>query len=268
LDDLFKDRGQIIVHIFETLFVVFPLLCGRFESSPQQLRNLIGLLFVFIIMLMFFAMRFQQATQTQTEETKKQSEVTETLNEVTKKQNELIDDLTDAETARREILERLGGALQREGINVIVVKDEGILRLPEDILFERSSWEIKLSRALDQVLPCYTVGARSRQSDCPKTKAKIEAIFVEGHADSDPFRSPTAAPPAGRSPPPINPPSQNEKRQSFPFNILPGPAPSAAPAQSEQQRSPSTAAPRGNFPPKDNLDLSTLRATSTCASSL
>src|SRR5436305_8118886 len=103
----------------------------------------IGLLFIFIIMLMFFAMRFQQATQTQTEETKKQSEVTETLSEVTKKQNELIDDLTDAETARREILERLGSALQREGINVTIVRDEGILRLPEDILFERSSWEIK-----------------------------------------------------------------------------------------------------------------------------
>src|SRR2546423_437448 len=83
---------------------------------------------------------------------------------------------------------------QKQWINVIIVKDEGILHLPEEILFERSSWDIKantrgvdplrtLAKALDQVLPCYTGGPRSRQNDCPKSKAKVEAIFIEGHAD-------------------------------------------------------------------------------------
>src|ERR1700737_2172375 len=104
------------------------------------------------------------------------------------KQNALIEDLTDAEAARNAILERIGRFLQNEGIRFIIVKDEGILRLPEDILFERSSWEVKvhtrgadplktLGRALDQVLPCYTAGLRSGQTDCPTTKAKVEAIF-------------------------------------------------------------------------------------------
>src|SRR5205814_1223121 len=137
---------------------------------------IIGLLFIFIIMLMFFVMRFQEATQTQSqatenliEQTQKQNQATEDLLEVTRRQDALISDLTDAESTRSDILEKIGSVLQREGINVIIVKDEGILRLPEEILFERSSWEIKISprgadplktlaRALDQVLPCYTTG--------------------------------------------------------------------------------------------------------------
>jgi chemotaxis protein MotB len=88
----------------------------------------IGLLFVFIIMLMFFAMRFQEATQKQ--------------NDVTEVQNALIDDLTDAEKARNDLLESMGRFLQTAGMNVIVVKNEGVLRLPEEILFESSKWEL------------------------------------------------------------------------------------------------------------------------------
>src|ERR1700732_3384339 len=200
----------------------------------------IGLLFIFIIMLMFFAMRFQQATQTQNEVNseqievnRQQSQATESLREVTRKQDALINDLTDAENARSEILEKIGSALQKEGINVIIVKDEGILRLPEDILFEPSRWEIKatargvdpikiLSKALDQVLPCYPSGPRSKQSDCPTTKAKVEAIFIEGHADSDRFRSPPAVvPPNPRRPSsgtPSSPQTQGEQPRSI-FSI-------------------------------------------------
>jgi flagellar motor protein MotB len=247
----------------------------------------IGLLFIFIIMLMFFAMRFQQATQTQNEVNREQIEVnreqievnrqqsqaTEGLREVTRKQDALINDLTDAENARSEILEKIGSALQKEGINVIIVKDEGILRLPEDILFEPSRWEIKatargvdpiktLSKALDQVLPCYTHGLRSRENDCPTTKAKVDAIFIEGHADSDRFRSPPAAVPASPRRPSgtsTNPPTQGEKSGSILSFINPATSPSTPSAQ--RPRPPSIS--RVTFPPKDNLDLSALRATST-----
>src|SRR3974390_121276 len=74
----------------------------------------IGLLFVFIIMLMFFAMRFQEATKDKQEATRKQ-------NEVTQAQNELIDDLTDAEKARTSILREIGAILQKNRIEVLVV---------------------------------------------------------------------------------------------------------------------------------------------------
>jgi flagellar motor protein MotB len=217
----------------------------------------IGLLFVFIIMLMFFAMRFQEATQKQ--------------DAVTEKQNALIEDLTDAEIARSNILDSIGTHLRKEGINVIVVKDEGILRLPEEILFDRSSWELKkagasnalrsLANALDLVLPCYTAGPRSTQENCPKTKAKVEAIFIEGHADSDAFHpNPPALTPqrrGGTSTQPDNLAPQTESRSPL-TQLFSSPTP-----QDDQKRVPSTGTARQAFPPKDNLDLSALRATST-----
>src|SRR6266480_6366058 len=99
----------------------------------------IGLLFIFIIMLMFFAMRFQQATQQQDQATQRQKQATEEQIEVTERQKTLIDDLTDTEAARREILQNLGDRLKNEGIVVSIIEDEGILRFPEEILFEKSS---------------------------------------------------------------------------------------------------------------------------------
>ncbi|MET3912100.1 flagellar motor protein MotB [Bradyrhizobium sp. S3.3.6] len=234
---------------------------------------IIGLLFIFIIMLMFFATRFQQATQTQVEESKKQSEATENLVSTTKRQDALIDELKDSELARRAILDELEGELKKDGITVFVVRNDGILRLPEDVLFERSSWEVKtrglgalrsLAKALDHVLPCYTSTVQSPQGNCPSTKAKIEAIFIEGHADADPFRSlpnPVAtvtnqlrvAPP-NRATAAQSPSQQAGVRSSF----LPSSSPSGAPAPS-----PSIVQTRSNVPPRDNLDLSALRATST-----
>jgi flagellar motor protein MotB len=223
----------------------------------------IGLLFIFIIMLMFFAMRFQEATQKQQEATQKQ-------NDVTQKQSELINDLTDAETARNDILRDIGNLLQKNKIEVLVVEDEGILRFSEEILFEKSSWELNnkrgvgvealktLGEALDQVLPCYTTGLRSRQENCPKTKAKIEAIFIEGHADSDAYR-PATTEQRRRGPgniPQITP--ESSARSTLPaFPLFSG-------TQVQQPRHLFVPrASRDNHPPKDNLDLSALRATTT-----
>ena len=87
----------------------------------------IGLLFIFIIMLMFFAMRFQEATQKQNEETEKQAEATQEQQEVTDKQKSLIEDLTDSENTRVEVLQTIGSLLQKQGLDVIIIKDEGVL---------------------------------------------------------------------------------------------------------------------------------------------
>ena len=135
-------------------------------------------------MLMFFAMRFQEATQTQNEVTKKLDEVTQQQKEVTKKQNALIDDLTDSETTRVEVLQNIGSFLQSRGLNVIIIKDEGILRLPEEMLFAKSNWELSargvdtsktlktLGDALDQVLPCYTLGTSFATGQLPKNESE------------------------------------------------------------------------------------------------
>jgi chemotaxis protein MotB len=116
----------------------------------------IGLLFVFIIMLVFFAMRFQDATASRRavaaqlrETTEAQQKVTMQLQEATEaqkratiRQNKLINDLTDSEAARAAILVQMAKFLQDRGINVTMIENEGILRLPEEILFSSSKWEL------------------------------------------------------------------------------------------------------------------------------
>lgn len=228
----------------------------------------IGLLFIFVIMLMFFAMRFQEATQKQNEETLKQAKVTQQQaeatqeqREVTDKQNALIENLTDSEVTRQEVLETIGTLLQKQGLDVFIVKDEGILRLPERMLFAKSNWELSaigvdtsktlktLGDALDQILPCYTLGVRSRQDNCPKTKAKIEAIFIEGHADADVYQ---------RRPRPAPTPLPPEGGGGFSLFRRESPAGNSATQPEKPHLVATTTAP-----PKDNLDLSALRATST-----
>src|SRR5215471_10188624 len=147
-------------------------------------------------------------------------------------------------------------------MHVIVIKNEGILRIPEEILFETSEWELNkkgseavqtVAKALDLVLPCYTMGLRSKTDGCPATKAKVEAIFIEGHADSRPFV------PRQRRVQNTTPPSEQRRVQNTTPNAV---WPSIAePAQSEQRRPVNVAVQREG--PKDNLDLSALRATST-----
>jgi flagellar motor protein MotB len=219
----------------------------------------IGLLFVFIIMLMFFAMRFQEATKDQQEATRKQTEVTQA-------QNELIDDLTDAEKARNSILREIGAILQRNRIEVLIVEDEGILRFSEEILFEKASWELNSKKgnggealkvvadALDHVLPCYTTGSRSRTDNCPRTKAKIEAIFIEGHADSDAYRGASTG-------------EQRRRGTVSPLNTE-GPVRAGStsfffPGTQSQARQSVVVRRSTDHPPRDNLDLSALRATTT-----
>jgi biopolymer transport protein ExbD len=121
----------------------------------------IGLLFIFIIMLMFFAMRFQEATQKQKEETQKQEVVTQKQDEVTQKQNALIENLTDSEATRVEVLQNIGSFLQSRGLNVTIIRDEGILRLPEEMLFAKANWE---RLALVVMGPC--VRRDDRESYC------------------------------------------------------------------------------------------------------
>lgn len=222
----------------------------------------IGLLFIFIIMLMFFAMRFHEATQKQSEETQKQEVATQKQDEVTQRQNALIEDLTDSEATRAEVLQNIGSFLQSRGLNVTIIRDEGILRLPEEMLFAKANWELgargvdasktlkTLGDALDQVLPCYTVGPRSRLENCPKTKAKIEAIFIEGHADTDIYSRR-----ARQAVAPVNP-----QQGEVGFSLFRRDHPPTTPPPQADTRPPSTIA---SGPPRDNLDLSALRATST-----
>src|ERR1700739_2922594 len=75
---------------------------------------MVGLLFLFIIMLMFFALKFQQATT----------------------------NLSTANDTRSKILESIAQALKDHGVPVEIDIENGILRLPEQILFDRGKADL------------------------------------------------------------------------------------------------------------------------------
>ena len=126
---------------------------------------MVGLLFVFIILLLYFALQFRQTTQ----------------------------DLSSAEQSRAAILKRLDQQLRDHGLAVSIDTGSGVLRLPEDVLFDVGRADLTprgrqavavLGKAMADVLPCYTY---PRPAGCPATQQHVDAIFIEGHTDSDPM---------------------------------------------------------------------------------
>jgi flagellar motor protein MotB len=130
---------------------------------------LVGLIFIFIIMLMYFALQFRETTQ----------------------------ELASADEVRAEILTELQTSLQARGVQVSIDTQTGVLRLPDEILFARGMEEptpagrttlVTLSDVLVEVLPCYAkLGETTRAQDCPDTPHRIETLYIEGHTDSDPI---------------------------------------------------------------------------------
>ncbi|MEO5353961.1 MAG: OmpA family protein [Magnetococcus sp. XQGC-1] len=130
---------------------------------------MVGMLFLFLILLMFFAMKFNEASARKTV---------------------AVESLTRAKEARDQILQEIKKAMEREKVNVLIDPDDGIVRLPEATLFEHRKSELSslgehavasLAKVLYQVLPCHTATA---SSNCGKVRHPIESVLVEGHTDA------------------------------------------------------------------------------------
>ena len=132
---------------------------------------LIGLLFLFVIMLMYFALQLRITTQ----------------------------ELVTADDTRNRLLNELADYLHERNVRAEVDLSAGVLRLPDEILFERGQDAPKpegvtalrvLAEGMTQKLPCYSYrGAGPRPEACPATPHHLEAVFIEGHTDSDPISS-------------------------------------------------------------------------------
>src|SRR3546814_8439471 len=77
------------------------------------------------------------------------------------------------------------------GRQVEIDTKTGVLRLPDDVLFDKGQWELtergqaaisKVASAMVEVLPCYTASDLCEGERSPHL---IDAVFVEGHTDSD-----------------------------------------------------------------------------------
>ena len=131
---------------------------------------MVGLLLIFIILLMFFALQFKETIHEQ-----------DTISE-----------------ARESILNDVQKTLKEAGVTVRLEVNQGLIRLPESVLFEsgqaalndrgRRAIEV-LAASLEQILPCYTKGVRSRRESCPGGNALVDAILIEGHTDDVPVKS-------------------------------------------------------------------------------
>lgn len=129
---------------------------------------MVGLLFVFMILLVYFSLQFRQ----------------------------VHDEYVGGQDARAQVVRELEGRLKDRGVPVIVDPDKGILRLPEDLLFESGKAELNkggldaigiVAEELERVLPCYSF-PRS-PGNCKVSAHTLEALFVEGHTDSDQMRA-------------------------------------------------------------------------------
>jgi chemotaxis protein MotB len=132
---------------------------------------LVGLLFIFIILLLYFALQFRQTTET----------------------------LTGAGETRREILEtlkrRLDERLRPYDLTVRIDPVTGVLSLPNSVLFGTGEYQLSpqgreavgiVAEELATVLPCYSdVGPGAPPCRGRPAPHKIDAILVEGHTDSD-----------------------------------------------------------------------------------
>jgi flagellar motor protein MotB len=161
---------------------------------------MVGMLFIFIILLMSFALLFRQQTDatkaTQTSKIEHANDIEGRLQELEKKITQQIDRVREATLLRQKLLQDIDAQLRRENLMVQVDESNGVLRLTEDTirfqqndanLNERARQNVgKIARVLARVLPAYVSCARGRPgAACPnQTNASVETVFIEGHTDT------------------------------------------------------------------------------------
>jgi flagellar motor protein MotB len=149
---------------------------GDYFASMTDL--MLGLVFIFIIMLMVFALDMRQAEHRMTDTTKK---------------------LSEANLARRDLLRDMTRILANK-LPVTVDEENGTLQLGGDVLFPRGSADAYpealgklqlLGEALAAVLPCYAVSPPTPAAASCSTHhpGRLDAVYIEGHTDTTPIHT-------------------------------------------------------------------------------
>lgn len=138
---------------------------GSYLASISDLMS--ALMFIFIIALAVFVLSFKQQQER----------------------------LTGATDERKRLLEKIAQRLREQGETRIQVDaNNGVIRFGEAILFDSGRAEVKeagqiaverLKWVLEGVLPCYSRDVVALQCGQDGTRGKVDAVFVEGHTDTD-----------------------------------------------------------------------------------
>lgn len=212
---------------------------GDDDSYLASVSDLmVGLLFIFIIMLMAFALNFRAAEErtatsgTELAMAKEEAERTRArlaaeIDSLEAEQRALRDALATQqaeleaeriavlaqhdrvagladgvagrEAARATMLQQVQDLLARREVTVTIEPANGVLRLPEELLFESGAVALRedglralraLAYALARALPCYAQAPAVTQRDCPTGATPIlETVLIEGHTDDRPITS-------------------------------------------------------------------------------
>lgn len=162
---------------------------------------MVGVLFIFIIMLMVFAHDFRSKTDVQEDAIKVAREVARKLDALQQQTRNEVAALDAARETRRQLLNDLRKELQRDGLDVEIDEVSGVLRLTEDAIRFRSDESLlldpplgasrtnvgRIARVLARVLPNYTacrVAPTGRLACRDRPGSTVETVFIEGHTDA------------------------------------------------------------------------------------
>lgn len=149
---------------------------GESDYMTSASDLMIGILFIFIVMVMVLLIRPPPAS--------------EPINQPTAAP---VDPLAD-------IVRIIGDELKNAGIPVTIDPASGVISLPSDILFSVGRSDLApdgvhalqvIAVKLKQILPCYVYSQRQNlPTDCPVNpmRVDIETLLIEGHTDSRPLQ--------------------------------------------------------------------------------
>ena len=169
---------------------------GYFASVSDLM---VGILFVFLLMLTVFALNYrvaehdQEVSRTRFDIEKARADRVHELLEQAAAQ--LQQDIEASSDARDRLLTTLETTLSQRGIQVWVDRQAGILHLPGDLLFDTLSATLGprqrdsvgiVANALARILPCFTPITDRTHCDPPNLPV-LETVLVEGHTDRRPI---------------------------------------------------------------------------------
>ena len=149
-----------------------------------------GALFIFIILLVYFIIQFDDKKKNLTESHANQKK------EMKQKFDDRKKNLTKPLIDRADLLENIQKELIKKNIKVIIDKVNGVMSIPinkECVYFKSGDYNLsdcgrdnfsKIKSVFKEVLPCYTVEKNNCRTG---NRSLIDTVLIEGHTDYDPI---------------------------------------------------------------------------------
>ena len=154
---------------------------------------MMGLLFIFIIIMVYFASTAQKMELSAAESQKKAQKAEVAAKDAEIRAQDALKRLSNSKETRTQLLNTIKANLSTDNVEIFVDEKNGILRLPEGtVSFKHGKAEFqdeqskenlrRIAKALAMTIPCYL--QKFRTDNCVKTPHYLESLFIEGHTDT------------------------------------------------------------------------------------